>query len=358
MAEHCKTVLVTGGCGFIGSALIRHLLNNTTVRVVNFDKLTYAAMPEALDEVAGSSLYHFVQGDIADRCAVREVIMSHAPDGIINLAAESHVDHSIDSPADFVRTNVVGTFILLDEGHRYYAGLDDERQDGFRFLHVSTDEVFGSLSDDGSAFSETTAYDPRSPYAASKAAADHFARTWHATYGLPVIVTNCSNNYGRWQFPEKLIPVIIANALDGLPLPVYGTGANIRDWLHVDDHARALSAVFDRGRSGESYNIGGRAERRNIDVVHSICSLLDELHPRRDGQSYVKQISFVTDRPGHDYRYAIDCSKLEEELGWRPHIQFEDGLRKTVSWYIDHQDWWRTRRSRLSGGQHKVTDRP
>lgn len=357
MVENCKTVLVTGGCGFIGSALIRHLLRDTRVRVVNFDKLTYAAMPEALDEFAGSSFYHFVHGDIADRSAVREVIMSHAPDGIINLAAESHVDNSIDDPADFVTTNVVGTFILLEEARHYFAGLDDKGQDCFRFLHVSTDEVFGSLTDDGTAFSETATYDPRSPYAASKAAADHFARAWHTTYGLPVIVTNCSNNYGPWQFPEKLIPVIIANALDDLPLPVYGAGSNIRDWLHVDDHASALWTVFDRGRIGESYNIGGRAQRRNIDVVHSICSLLDELHPRRGGQSYVKQISFVTDRPGHDYRYAIDCSKLEQELDWRPRIHFEDGLRKTVSWYVDRQDWLRTRRPKPSSDQQPVTVR-
>lgn len=336
-----RTILITGGCGFIGSSLIRHILRTTDVRVVNLDKMTYAATPEALEGCEEADLYHFVLGDIANRDDVRQVFENHAPDGIIHLAAESHVDRSIDGPDAFITTNVVGTFTLLDEARHYHASLDGDKRNGFRFHHVSTDEVYGSLGDADPAFCETTAYSPRSPYSASKAASDHLVEAWHETYGLPVVLTNCSNNYGPWQFPEKLIPVIIINALDGKPLPVYGEGKNIRDWLHVDDHARALWTVFEKAGVGERYNVGGKAERRNIDVVSSICAIMDELRPRQDGQSYLQQISFVTDRPGHDHRYAIDSSKIERDLGWHPLVSFEEGLCATIQWYLEHEDWWR-----------------
>lgn len=341
MDDNRQTILVTGGCGFIGSALIRHILRTTQARVVNLDKMTYAATPEALEECAETDLYHFVLGDIANREAVRHVFETHAPHGIIHLAAESHVDRSIDGPGAFITTNVIGSFVLLDEARHYYASLDADKQDRFRFHHVSTDEVYGSLSETDPAFSETTAYNPRSPYSASKAASDHLVQAWYETYGLPIVLTNCSNNYGPWQFPEKLIPVIVINALEGKPLPVYGEGKNIRDWLHVDDHARALWRVYECGENGERYNVGGKAERRNIDVVSSICAILDELKPRRGRQSYLKQISFVTDRPGHDHRYAIDCTRIERDLDWHPSVSFEEGLRATVQWYMDHEDWWR-----------------
>jgi dTDP-glucose 4,6-dehydratase len=341
MDDTRKTIMVTGSCGFIGSALIRHILRTTDARVVNLDKMTYAATPEALEECEQADLYHFVLGDIADRDDVRHVFETHAPDGIIHLAAESHVDRSIDGSGAFIATNVVGTFVLLDEARQYYAALDEVKQNRFRFHHVSTDEVYGSLSETDPAFNETTAYNPRLPYSASKAASDHLVHAWHETYGLPVILTNCSNNYGPWQFPEKLIPVIVINALEGKTLPVYGEGRNIRDWLHVDDHARALWQVFECGRNGERYNVGGKAERRNIDVVSTICAILDELRPRKVGRSYLRQISFVTDRPGHDHRYAIDCSKIERDLDWHPVVSFEEGLRKTVQWYLDHEQWWR-----------------
>jgi dTDP-glucose 4,6-dehydratase len=355
MTDLHKTVLVTGGCGFIGSALIRHILRTTDARVVNLDKMTYAATPEALEECAQADLYHFVLGDISDRDAVQHVFETHMPDGIIHLAAESHVDRSIDGPDAFINTNVVGTFVLLDEARHYYAGLDEDKQAAFRFHHVSTDEVYGSLSETDPAFSETTPYDPRSPYSASKAASDHLVQAWHETYGMPIVLTNCSNNYGPWQFPEKLIPVIILNALDDKMLPVYGEGKNIRDWLYVDDHARALWTVFEHGLVGEKYNVGGKAEQRNIDVVTSICAILDELRPRADGQSYLRQISFVTDRPGHDHRYAIDCSKIERDLDWHPSVTFDEGLRATVQWYIDHEAWWREVRERTYDGRRLGT---
>ena len=355
MKDNSKTVLVTGGCGFIGSALIRHILRTSNTRVVNLDKMTYAATPEALEECAQADLYHFVLGDIADRDAVQHVFETHGPDGIIHLAAESHVDRSIDAPDTFITTNVIGTFVLLDEARRYFAGLDAERQANFRFHHVSTDEVYGSLSETDPAFVEETPYRPRSPYSASKAASDHLVDAWHETYGLPVVMTNCSNNYGPWQFPEKLIPVMVINALDGKPLPVYGEGRNIRDWLHVEDHARALWQVFAHAETGGKYNIGGKAERRNIDLVNTLCTILDDLRPRSDGRSYAEQISFVTDRPGHDHRYAINCSRIEDELGWHPAVSFEEGLRQTIGWYLEHETWWRAIRERTYDGRRLGT---
>jgi dTDP-glucose 4,6-dehydratase len=331
-----QTIIVTGGAGFIGSAVIRLLLGATEAVVVNLDKLTYAANPLALEGAERHARYRFEEADIADRAAMRAILAKHRPDAIMHLAAETHVDRSIDGPADFIQTNILGTYTLLEAARDYWSGLPAAQAARFRFHHVSTDEVFGSLGPDG-LFTETTAYDPTSPYSASKAASDHLVRAWHATYGLPVVLSNCSNNYGPWQFPEKLIPLMIAKALRREALPVYGRGENIRDWLHVDDHARALWLVLERGRLGESYNVGGRAERRNIDVVGAICDLVDELAggtPRR------ALITHVADRPGHDRRYAIDASKIEAELGWRPEESFESGLRATVRWYLDHQDWW------------------
>lgn len=334
-------VLVTGGAGFIGSALIRHILRDSDASVVNMDKLTYAATPEALEETADSSRYAFEQVDITDAAAVAGVFARHRPDGVIHLAAESHVDRSIDGPAAFIQTNVTGTFVLLDAARAYFNGLEGAAKAGFRFHHVSTDEVFGSLTEDDPAFHEETPYDPRSPYSASKASSDHLVMAWHETYGLPVVMTNCSNNYGLWQFPEKLIPVMIIKALDGQPLPVYGDGRNIRDWLHVEDHARALWLVCREGADGQKYNVGGNAERRNIDVVHTICAALDRMRPRADGRPYADQISFVTDRPGHDHRYAIDAAKIKRTLGWEPAVTFDEGMAATVRWYLDNEAWWR-----------------
>jgi dTDP-glucose 4,6-dehydratase len=336
--------LVTGGAGFIGSALVRRLLTRTGTTIVTVDKLTYAGN---LDSIAGAlehPRHRFERADIGDVAEMRRVFDEYQPDGVYHLAAESHVDRSIDGPGAFIETNVVGTFHLLQEARRYWASLDAEARDRFRFLHVSTDEVFGSLGADG-AFSEETAYDPSSPYSASKAASDHLARAWHRTYGLPVVVTNCSNNYGPYQFPEKLIPLTILNALAGVPLPVYGTGDNVRDWLYVDDHAEALITAMTRGVTGETYLVGGRAERRNIDVVRLICGIVDELAPRPDGQPSESLITFVTDRPGHDHRYAIDSSKIQRELGWQPSESFESGLRKTVAWYLENRTWWERVRS-------------
>ncbi len=334
-------VLVTGGAGFIGSALIRFLINETGVSVVNVDKLTYAASPAALDSVRDNPRYRFEQVDICDAAALEGVFARHRPDLVIHLAAESHVDRSIDGPAVFVDTNVVGTYLLLETSLRYWRGLTPEAAARFRFHHVSTDEVFGSLGPDDPAFHEETPYQPNSPYSATKAASDHLARAWLHTFGLPVTASNCSNNYGPFQFPEKLIPLMVINGLTGKPLPVYGSGANVRDWLHVEDHARALWAVVTRGRVGETYNIGGDSERRNIDVVETICDLLDEIRPRTDGVSRRTQISFVADRPGHDRRYAIDAGKIQRELGWTPAESFASGLGKTVSWYLAREDWWR-----------------
>ena len=330
-------LLITGGAGFIGSALIRLLMRETDVEVVNVDKLTYAASPGALAEVEGNPRYRFEKVDICDAPEVRRVLAEHRPDAIMHLAAESHVDRSIDSPATFIETNIVGTYILLESALAYWKGLSPEAQQAFRFHHISTDEVFGSLGKTG-LFMETTPYQPNSPYSASKAGSDHLVRAWHHTYGLPTVTSNCSNNYGPFQFPEKLIPLMTINGMLGRKLPVYGKGDNVRDWLHVEDHARALWTILTRGTPGETYNVGGHNEVRNIDVVHLICDILDEVAPaatpRRD------LITYVQDRPGHDQRYAIDASKIARELGWTPRETFETGMRKTVLWYIENQPWW------------------
>lgn len=333
-------ILITGGAGFIGSALVRRLIEHTEHEVLVFDKLTYAGSLSSLAPVVASGRYSFVQADICDAGAVSEALQSFRPDVIAHLAAESHVDRSIDGPSAFIHTNVVGTFVMLDETLRYWRALPAPARARFRFHHISTDEVFGSLGNEGF-FTESTPYDPRSPYSASKASSDHLVRAWGHTYGLPVLVTNCSNNYGPYHFPEKLIPLIIIRALNREPLPVYGDGSNVRDWLFVDDHARALQAVFENGQPGETYNVGGNSERKNIEVVRAICSILDELRPRSDGRSYADQITYVTDRPGHDHRYAIDASKICADLGWRPSVTFEQGIEKTVAWYLENQAWWR-----------------
>jgi dTDP-glucose 4,6-dehydratase len=340
VSETPLRILVTGGAGFIGSALVRHLIGSTPHQVLNLDNLTYAGNLRSLASVHDDERYRFVKVDICDPGAVRAAIDGFQPDVITHLAAESHVDRSIDAPGDFITTNVMGTFALLNQALGYWRGLPAELRDNFRFHHISTDEVFGSLGDEGH-FTEHTPYDPRSPYSASKASSDHLVRAWGHTYDLPVIVTNCSNNYGPYHFPEKLIPLMIIKALSGEPMPVYGSGLNVRDWLYVDDHVRALTAVFERGQPGQSYNIGGRAEQTNIEVVARICTTLDRLRPRADGKSYAEQISFVTDRPGHDRRYAIDPSKLERELGWQAEETFETGIEKTVRWYLDNEAWWR-----------------
>jgi dTDP-glucose 4,6-dehydratase len=331
-------LLITGGAGFIGSALIRHLIRDTDHDVVNVDKLTYASSLDALPGAQESGRYALEQADICDGAALAAILHQHQPDGVIHLAAESHVDRSIDGPADFVNTNIVGTFRLLETARDYWSTLSAERRLRFRFHHVSTDEVFGSLGATG-AFSEDSPYQPNSPYAATKAAADHLVRAWHHTYGLPVVMTNCSNNYGPYQFPEKLIPLTILNAIEGKPLPVYGNGENVRDWLFVDDHARALVAVYERARTGESYNVGGHGERRNIDVVRQICALLDELKPA--GAPHERLIAFVEDRKGHDLRYAIDAFKIARDLDWKASESFDTGLRLTVKWYLDNLDWCR-----------------
>ncbi|MXQ12907.1 dTDP-glucose 4,6-dehydratase [Microvirga makkahensis] len=339
-----KRFLVTGGAGFIGSAVVRRLIGATPHQVLVVDKLTYAGNLDSLAPVSGERRYAFARADIADAARIQEIIARFQPDVIMHLAAESHVDRSIDSPGEFVQTNVVGTFVLLQEALRYWQGLSGQRRDGFRFHHVSTDEVFGSLGEEGF-FHERYPYQPNSPYSASKAASDHFVRAWHHTYGLPVIVTNCSNNYGPYHFPEKLIPLMILNALEGRPLPVYGRGENVRDWLYVDDHAEALILVAEKGRIGESYNIGGRNERKNIDVVKAICRLVDEMAPDARIGSREELITFVADRPGHDLRYAIDATKIERDLGWRPAETFETGVRKTVEWYLRNRTWWERVRS-------------
>lgn len=330
------TYLVTGGAGFIGSNLVHHLLAREGAVVVNFDRLTYAGNLDNLAAVASHPGYRFVHGDICERDLVRETFAKFRPDVVFNLAAESHVDRSIDGPGEFVRTNVVGAFELLDAARGYVASLDEEKRERFRFIHVSTDEVFGTLGDTGF-FTEVTPYAPNSPYSASKAGADHLARAYFHTYGLSVITTNCSNNYGPFQFPEKLIPLVILNALEGKPLPVYGDGQNVRDWLHVGDHCEALALVADKGTPGSTYNIGGHNERTNLQVVETICDVLDELHPRKEPRR--KLITFVRDRPGHDRRYAIDASKIENELGWTPRARFEEGIRETIAWYLANGSW-------------------
>ena len=334
-----KRILVTGAAGFIGSAVARRIIGETPHQLLVYDKLTYAGNLASLAPIADDPRYAFVRGDICDAPAVRAAFETFQPDWVMHLAAESHVDRSIDGPGEFIQTNLVGTYVMLQEALQFWRGLPADRAQAFRFHHISTDEVFGTLGDSG-LFREETPYAPNSPYSASKAGSDHLARAWLHTYGLPVVATNCSNNYGPYHFPEKLVPLMILNALEGKKLPVYGAGANIRDWLFVEDHAEALLTVVERGRIGESYNIGGINERRNIDVVHSICDLMDELAPNAAIGPHRNLITFVQDRPGHDLRYAIDCSKIERELGWRPRETFETGLRKTVQWYLDNRDWW------------------
>ncbi|MBY0341692.1 MAG: dTDP-glucose 4,6-dehydratase [Rhodocyclaceae bacterium] len=332
-------ILVTGGAGFIGSNFVLDWLARNDEAVLNLDLLTYAGNLENLATLAGDARHIFVQGDIGDQALVARLLAEHKPRAVLNFAAESHVDRSIHGPADFIRTNVVGTFGLLEAVRAYWSGLDDADKTAFRFLHVSTDEVYGSLEKGEPPFAETHRYEPNSPYSASKAASDHLVRAYHHTYGLPVLTTNCSNNYGPYHFPEKLIPLCILNALAGKPLPIYGDGQQIRDWLYVTDHCSAIREVLARGHVGETYNVGGWNEKANLDVVKTLCAILDELQPRADGASYATQITFVTDRPGHDRRYAIDARKLERELGWKPAETFESGIRKTVQWYLDHAAW-------------------
>lgn len=350
MTEARTRVMVTGGAGFIGTAVCRHLLRTGRYDVVNVDKLTYSGDLRSLAEFDQNPAYRFYQADICDEAALAAILRSERVDKIMHLAAESHVDRSIDEADVFVQTNVVGTFKLLNAALGYWKGLDNRAKADFRFHHISTDEVFGDLPFDDSLFSEDTPYAPSSPYSASKAASDHFVRAWHHTHGLPVVISNCSNNYGPYHFPEKLIPLIILNALEEKPLPVYGRGENVRDWLYVDDHARALELVMMHGRVGESYNVGGRAERTNIEVVGMICDLVDAKRPLGSGLSRRRLISFVSDRPGHDRRYAIDSSKIERELGWRPVEDFESGLAKTIDWYLTNSDWWGPIREKTYAG--------
>lgn len=335
-------VIVTGGAGFIGSAVVRHLINDTSHNVLNLDKLTYAGNLDSLSSVASSDRYQFSQTDICDRVALDSVFYEFKPDVIMHLAAESHVDRSIDGPSEFIETNIIGTYHLLEASRAYYNRLSPEKQARFRFHHISTDEVYGDLEGTDDLFTETTSYAPSSPYSASKASSDHLVRAWYRTFGLPVVLTNCSNNYGPFHFPEKLIPHMILNSLAGKPLPVYGKGNQIRDWLYVEDHARALILVATAAEVGETYNIGGHNEKQNIEVVHTLCDLLEELHPQKPAgiSSYKDLITFVKDRPGHDLRYAIDASKIESELGWKPEETFETGLRKTVVWYLENRCWW------------------
>jgi dTDP-glucose 4,6-dehydratase len=351
--------LVTGGAGFIGSAVIRHIIKHTDYYVLNLDKLTYAGNLESLESIESSDRYQFVQADICDGPALIKIFSEYQPDIVMHLAAESHVDRSIDGPADFVETNIVGTYQVLEAARSYYSVLDDDKKASFRFHHVSTDEVFGDLEGTEDLFRETTRYAPSSPYSASKASSDHLVRAWYRTYGLPIVITNCSNNYGPYQFPEKLIPLMVLNAISGKPLPIYGNGEQVRDWLHVDDHARALVRVATEANLGETYNIGGHNEISNVDVVHTLCALLEELAPEKpEGVNHYEDlITFVTDRPGHDLRYAIDASKIQQDLGWIPEETFETGLRKTVQWFLANRIWWlrvlndEYRRGRLCEGE-------
>jgi len=333
------SIIVTGGAGFIGSNFVLDWFQESSEPVVTLDKLTYAGNPDNLASLKGNAAHKLVQGDIGDFELVSRLLAEHKPRAVLNFAAESHVDRSIHGPGEFIQTNIVGTFQLLEAVRAYWNALPDDERAAFRFLHVSTDEVYGSLEKDDPAFSETNRYEPNSPYSASKAASDHLVRAYHHTYGLPVLTTNCSNNYGPYHFPEKLIPLVIHNALAGKPLPIYGDGQQIRDWLYVKDHCSAIRRVLADGQLGETYNVGGWNEKANLDVVHTLCALLDELSPRADGQPYKNQITFVKDRPGHDQRYAIDASRLEREMGWKPAETFETGIRKTVQWYLQNQDW-------------------
>ncbi|RHW74879.1 dTDP-glucose 4,6-dehydratase [Colwellia sp. RSH04] len=339
-----KTILVTGGAGFIGSAVIRHIISNTSDTVINLDKLTYAGNLESLASIENDGRYNFEQIDICNAKEVARVLKQYKPDSIMHLAAESHVDRSIDGPAAFIETNIVGTYVLLDAAKNYWQSLPEKKKAVFRFHHISTDEVYGDLEGTDDLFTETTSYEPSSPYSASKASSDHLVRAWQRTFGLPTVITNCSNNYGPFHFPEKLIPLVILNALDGKELPVYGDGLQIRDWLYVEDHARALYKVATEGKITETYNIGGHNEKANIDVVKTICSILDELVPSKyeHAEKYADLITYVKDRPGHDVRYAIDASKIERELGWIPEESFETGIKKTVQWYLSNEKWWQS----------------
>ena len=334
-----KNILVTGGAGFIGSAVIRYLINETNSNVLNIDKLTYAGNLESLETVSNNPRYQFLHADICDKSAMTKAFQDFQPNIVMHLAAESHVDRSIDGPMDFIQTNIIGTYNLLEVARNYWQNLAEDKKSRFKFHHISTDEVYGDLEGTEDLFTEATSYSPSSPYSASKASSDHLVRAWHRTYGLPIVITNCSNNYGPYHFPEKLIPLVILNALDGKPLPVYGDGKQIRDWLYVEDHARALYLVATTAKVGETYNIGGHNEKQNIEVVKTICTILDNIKPRTDGQSYTQQITFVKDRPGHDLRYAIDASKINKELGWQPQETFESGIQKTVEWYLSNQGW-------------------
>jgi dTDP-glucose 4,6-dehydratase len=345
-----QKIIVTGGAGFIGSAVIRHIIANTEFEVLNIDKLTYAGNLSSLITVSSDPRYQFLQADICDASAMQQALEAFKPDAIMNLAAESHVDRSIDSPATFIETNINGTYTLLHAAHKYWRSLPVVQQNKFRFHHISTDEVYGSLGDTG-LFSETTAYDPRSPYSSSKAASDHLVKAWFHTYGLPVVITNCSNNYGPYHFPEKLIPLIILNALEEKPLPIYGKGDNIRDWLYVDDHAEALLLAVCDGVPGETYNVGGNNERTNLEVVNTVCAVLDTLRPREAGKRYSQLITYVDDRLGHDKRYAIDASKIQSQLGWQPRENFDTGIEKTVSWYLENPTWWQPIRQKKYSGE-------
>lgn len=335
-----NTIFITGGCGFIGSNFIQYILANTKYRtVINLDKLTYAGNTNNLLDIQKDERYIFIQGDICDHNCVRNIFKEYLPSVVVHFAAESHVDRSIDGPQQFIQTNIIGTSVLLQESLDYYIHLNKSFRSKFKFHHISTDEVFGSLGE-GGYFSESTAYDPSSPYSASKASSDHLVRAWHRTFGLPVTISNCSNNYGPYQFPEKLIPLMILNCLAEKPLPVYGTGKNVRDWLYVQDHCDAINMVLQKGTIGETYNVGGNNEIQNIQIVKDICTILDEVKPAESGESYHQLITFVKDRPGHDFRYAIDSTKIKQDLGWQPHETFQSGLRKTINWYLDNKDWW------------------